>query len=213
MKAFDVGYSRFRLASAATVLFPLVWLAAAQVAPPTGRDVAEREAAGRARATFGQIERDHRDGRRDARTYRLAESDLNALIAEELTQQPNPVVEKLVVKLRGQNVFATSIRVNLDEVRLGNGSMATALMGALLRGRHDLEVEGLLETSEGKGTYQVRSANLDGLPIPVSVVEAIFRAAGARLDPPFDPTAPFDLDHGVRRVQIDPGLAVIHAAG
>lgn len=182
-----------------------------QVSSPT----AERESLQRAakvQAVFEQIEEDHRAGRKEPKSHLLLEPDLNAFLEWQVKAQRPPAVERLSVSLHTEDRFATRIRVNLDEVSLGDSSMG-GLFKALLSGSQDLEVEGRLEAADGTGAYRVEGASLNGLPIPASLVNTILKSVGARLDPPFDPTAPFPLGHGIRAIHIAPGRATIETGG
>ncbi len=162
----------------------------------------------RVREVFEEIEADHRAGRTTAKQHLILEPDLNAFLAHEILVQRPPAVERVSVSLRPDNRFVTRIRVDLDDVSVGDSSIGS-LFKALMSGSQDLEVEGRLQTANGSGTYEIEGASLNGIPIPATLVNAILRSVGARLDPPFDPTAPFQLDHGIQSVRIESGRAVI----
>ncbi len=190
------------------VVSGLAPVAAAQTAAASGLERDSLQGAARVQRVFEEIEEDHRAGLTSPKRHVVLEPDLNAFMEREIRVQRPPAVERLAVSLRPGNVFVTRIRVDMDDVPVGDSSVG-GFFKALMSGSQDLEVEGRLESANGVGTYQIEGASLNGIPIPSALVNAILRSMGSRLDPPFDPTAPFPFGHGIQRVRIEAGRAVI----
>ena len=137
--------------------------------------------------------------------HTLLEEDLNAYITRELANQPLRGIEKLTVKMN-EGTFTTLATVNLDEVQLlGYLEYIKSLIG----GSQRLTLEGMLEVSDGVGTYKTESAWLNDIPLPASVVDTLLSSLGRQQKPPFDPTEPFQAPYGITDLVIAPGKAIL----
>ena len=114
-------------------------------------------------------------------------------------------VEELTVKMNAGK-FTTDATVNLDEVEL---SGYLQYLKSVIDGPQHLTLEGMLEVSEGVGTYRTENAWLNGIPLPASVVDALLSTLGNQQTPPFDPTQPFDAPLGISYLEIKPGRAIL----
>lgn len=165
----------------------------------------------RVETVFEEIESDHWNGNPAPKSHRIEEADLNAFLDREVQLQAPRGVERLTVDLKSSNVFVTFLTIDMDEVELSE-SMAAGVMATLFGGKQKLDVEGRLKTADGVGSYEVLGARLNGFPLPAAVVASLLRAVGNNLEPPFDPTEPFALTHGIRRVEIKADQAIIYTA-
>jgi len=145
---------------------------------------------------------------KEKRTYILTEPDLNAFLAAKIKERPRKDVESLRVEMKDA-LFTTFIKIDFDEVEIKGDSMTASLLKALLRGTQTIEVDGRLQTENGKGTYLVERATLNGMPLPASLVNSILSSVGKRQDPPFDPTEQFDLPYGVKTITVTLGKATL----
>lgn len=169
-------------------------------------------AAARVERVLEELEENYSSGRVPSRSYILTEPEINAYLEVELRRQERKEVETFLVQLKTA-VLVSFLTVNMDEIEVKGDSMTLHLFKALLKGRAHLEVEGELSAENGKGAYSVRSARLNDLPVPASLVNLILSAVGKRQDPPFDPTQPFDLPYGIESIRIEPGKATIVTGG
>jgi len=144
----------------------------------------------------------------EKRTYTLTEPDLNAYLAAKIAERPRKDVESLKVEMK-EGFFTTHILVDFDQVEIKGDSMTKTLVKAILHGKQTIEVDGRLQTDNGKGTYQVERASLNGMPLPSGLVSSILSSVGRRQDPPFDPIEPFDLPYALKTVKVTPGKAVL----
>lgn len=142
------------------------------------------------------------------RTYILAESDLNAFLAAKIKERPRKDVESLRIEMK-EEIFTTFLRVDMDQVDIKGDSMTKSLLKVLFRGKQTIEFDGRLKTDNGKGTYEVERATLNGMPLPPSLVNSILSSVGRQQDPPFDPMEPFDLPYAIKTVKISPGKATL----
>lgn len=145
---------------------------------------------------------------KEKRTYTLIESDLNAFLAAKIKERPRKDVESLRIQMKDV-IFTTFLTVDMDQVEIKGDSMTKSLLKALFRGKQTIEFDGRLKTDNGKGTYEVERATLNGMPLPPSIVNSILSAVGRQQDPPFDPMEPFDLPYAIKTVKVSPGKATL----
>jgi hypothetical protein len=97
--------------------------------------------------------------------------------------------------------------VDLDTVRKSSQSW----MAGLLHGSVEVRVSGSIAGSNGKGTVQILSATLGGIPIPASLLQEVVSQYSKTTDMPngFQLDKPFDLPAKIREVHLKPGSATI----
>jgi hypothetical protein len=138
-------------------------------------------------------------------SHTLREEDLNAYISRELDRQPLRGIRELTVKLN-EGTFTTDATVDFEDVEL---SGYLEYIENLIEGPQRLTLEGVLEISEGVGTYRTEGAWLNGIPLPASIVDTLLSTLGRRQTPPFDPTEPFEAPFGISRLEIKSGSAIL----
>ena len=190
--------------------FALIAVAAAALgqtpsSPPAG---SPDPAAERVEKMLDELEARESAQDKEKRTYILTESDLNAFLAAKIKERPRKDVESLRIEMK-EEFFTTFLRVDMDQVDPKGDSMTKSLLKALFHGKQTIEFDGRLKTDNGKGTYEVERATLNGMPLPPSLVNSILSAVGRQQDPPFDPMEPFDLPYAIKTVKVSPGKATL----
>jgi len=82
---------------------------------------------------------------------------------------------------------------------------------SLLGGRVPISVTGVLHTKDGRGRFEMQSADLSGIPLPKSMVQELVsyysrtpdKPQGIRLDDPFE------LPASIRHIEVGQGQAVV----
>lgn len=122
---------------------------------------------------------------------------------------PTGVVDPSLMLAGNRRVSARAI-VDLDMVRTAKerGWLDPA---AYLTGSLEIRAVGLLETANGKGTIQIESAHVGGVPIPKTLFQELvtFYSRSPDLPGGFDLDRPFDLPARIREVEIRRGAATI----
>ncbi|HSR51964.1 MAG TPA: hypothetical protein VLV83_14130 [Acidobacteriota bacterium] len=140
-------------------------------------------------------------------TRTVQEDELNAYLAALINQNQPEGLNSARVRLDGSRHFTTWIDVNFDDIDLEKSG--AGWLSSLLTGTRTVQVEGKLETSEGKGSYTVSEAWLGSIPIPASLANSALKQVGEKQSPPFDPTESFDLPYGIRSIEVMKGHAVL----
>lgn len=190
-----------------TLLLPAMGKRGPGVAVPE-KGLPAEPSAERVEKVLEEIEADYESGKRNSRTYVVSEADLNAFLAARVQEEQRKGVEGIQVRL-GNRAFVTELDLNMDELELKDDAMTLALFRSVLSGRRKLEVEGDLTTLDGKGRFEVRAARLNGVSLPPALLTLILSTVGKQLDPPFDPTEPFDLPYGIEEIQVEPRKVTI----
>ena len=114
------------------------------------------------------------------------------------------------VTVIGSGKLLGVVTVDLDEVgksKANDGSGAWKLLG----GKLPITLSGVLRTKDGRGTFDLQSASLSGVPLPKFLLQEIVahytrtedHPQGIRLDDPFA------LPSGIKQIDVGMGQAVI----
>ena len=142
------------------------------------------------------------------KTYQVTEEELNAYLSAQLHQQHQKAVESIALLLK-EGTFLTRVEVNVDELQFPVDDVMTGILRLLLKGIQTLEIEGTLEAENGMATYRVQEARLSGIPIPARLVNSLLSSLGKKNDPPFDPSQPFEMPHGIQSFTFQPGTVIM----
>ena len=158
--------------------------------------------------------RDHEEqGRAGSQRTRLTEDEVNSwfVYRKDRWQKVLPTgVAQPQVTILGEGQVAGQALVDLDAVakRRSRGSFDPL---SLIGGTVPVSVTGLLHTKDGQARFEVQSAEVSGIPVPVTVLQELVgyysrtteNPEGVRLD------EAFMLPAGIRQVEIGRGQAVV----
>jgi hypothetical protein len=152
-------------------------------------------------------------GRAGSQRTRFTEDELNSwfVYRKDRWQKVLPSgVTQPQVTILGEGQVAGQALVDLDSVakRRSRGSFDPL---SLIGGTVPVSVTGLLHTKEGQARFEVQSAEISGIPVPVTVLQELLgyysrtteNPEGLRLD------EAFMLPSGIRQVEIGRGQAVV----
>ena len=154
-------------------------------------------------------------GRAGAQRTPLTEDEVNSwfLYRKDRWQSVLPTgVAQPQVTIIGQGQVGAQALVDLDAVAKRRGRRGGAFDPlTLIGGTVPVNVTGLLHTQAGKARFEVQSAEISGIPVPVTVLQELVgyysrtpeRPEGVRLD------ETFTLPSGIRQVEIGRGQAVV----
>lgn len=149
-------------------------------------------------------------GKADSTTA-ITEAELNSYLRYELGDRiPEGVTEPWVSILENGRLTG---RATVDLARVGRSRKPSGSLDPfnLLTGSMPLEVNGVLRTKNGVGTFAVESASLSSVPVPVWMVQEIVSyysksetaPKGVAID------KPFVLPNGIREIQTAKGQATV----
>lgn len=142
----------------------------------------------------------------------VSEDELNSWFAfQGLTLLPTGLMQPQVSIVGGGKVMGQAI-LDLDAI----GAKRKPSTGSfdpfsLLAGKVPVGVTGTLQTQNGMGRFDVESAQISGIPIPVTVLQELLtsysrtpeKPNGVRLD------SPFPLPAKIKQIEVGQGQAVV----
>jgi hypothetical protein len=122
------------------------------------------------------------------------------------SQLPEGVIDPQVTVQSDTRIDARAM-VDLDAVRKASQSW----MAGLLHGSVEVRVSGTITAANGKGTVQILSATLGGIPIPATLLQDVVSQYSKTPVMPngFQLDKPFDLPANIREVRLKPGAVTV----
>jgi hypothetical protein len=145
------------------------------------------------------------------KTTPVSESELNSYLAFNLRNDvPRGLAEPEIV-MSGDGSLAGRVLVDIDEFNRNRGPQSVLDPLSYLSGQVPVTARGVLRTHEGRGRFYLSSAELQGVPLPRSVVQELVRYFSRTADNPrgIDMDEPFDLPAKIRRIEVGRGEAVV----
>jgi mRNA-degrading endonuclease toxin of MazEF toxin-antitoxin module len=201
-----------RMAFTALVAAALAWSAArpapAQPAPDPRRMVSQAMADSLGRK-LDAIEKRFKARSAKPETVVVTEGELNSYLALTVAAEMPPGVSNVNVRFERERIETTGV-VDLDQVgKIPTDSALSPL--SLLAGPVSVEVAGRLLNQDGFGTIEWERVRVASIPLPLSVLARLVASSTRTSKQPegFDIHAPFRLPYRARRVQIQPGRAIL----
>jgi hypothetical protein len=141
----------------------------------------------------------------------VSESELNSYLAFNLRNDiPRGLAEPEIV-MTGKGSVAGRVLVDIDEFNRSRGPQSILDPLSYLSGQLPVTARGVLRTNEGRGRFYLSSAELQGVPLPRSIVQELVRYFSRTADNArgIDMDEPFDLPARIRQIEVDRGEALI----
>jgi hypothetical protein len=111
----------------------------------------------------------------------------------------------------GQGKVAGEVTVDLEEVAKRRKTGGTFDPWSYLGGRVPLTVEGILHTENGRGRFDVQSAEVSGVPVPKTILQELLSFYSRTPEDPdgISLDAAFTLPAGIDKIEVGQGQAVV----
>jgi hypothetical protein len=106
-------------------------------------------------------------GRSASETVEVSDAELEAYVLYSLREQIPARVDSIDVQLTPGTVAADT------KMTFGDSPTRNPLIDVLISGTHRLFVKGKLEASGGKGKFSLEEARVDGIPVPIILIETL----------------------------------------
>ena len=83
------------------------------------------------------------------------------------------------------------------------------IIDAVVGGTHDLFVKGSLRGSQGRGKFDLLEVHVDGIPVPMILMQTLFDKYVKPKYPDADLKEPFDLPWGIEELSLERGKAIV----
>jgi hypothetical protein len=140
----------------------------------------------------------------------VTDVELNSYLKYHAADQiPTGIVEPELSALGGGRVSGRAV-VDLDAVRTQKKRGWLDPLG-YLTGRLPVTASGVLITKEGKGQFQLQSAEISGVTVPKSVLQELLAYYSKSPENPegIDMDAPFDLPAKIQEIRVGTGTSTV----
>ena len=141
----------------------------------------------------------------------ITEPEVNSYLAFNLKEKIPRGLTQPQIRMVGNGQLVGQVFVDMDDVRRGRSSGGIVDPFNYISGQVPLTVRGVLTTWNGKGQFQLTRAEMNGVPLPKTIVQELvsffFRTAdnpkGLNLD------EPFNLPAKIREITVNPAESVV----
>jgi hypothetical protein len=176
-----------------------------------GADPVSRRDAARLQAKIDRITKNSSAKLASGARTSISEAEVNSYLRYELGDRIPSGVKDPWVSILGENRLGARATVDMNEVARTRKSGNMLDPWNLVGGTLPLEVNGVLKTKNGIGTFAVESVSISGVPVPGFMLQEIVSyysksptsPQGVALD------KPFELPAGIREIQLARGQATI----
>jgi hypothetical protein len=197
------NFTRVAVATLTCVSLTACLFAAAD--PVTRRDAA------RLQAKLDKITKNGSGPRAVAARTAISEAELNSYLRYELGDRIPAGVKDPWVSILDDNRVSGRAVVDLSQVAQSKKSGAALDPWNLVGGSLPLEVDGVLRTKNGIGTFGVQSVSISGIPVPSWMLQEIVSYYSKSSSTPQGVSLdkPFELPAGIREIQLGRGQAIV----
>lgn len=141
----------------------------------------------------------------------LSESEVNSYLAFNVRNQIPRGLAQPEISMVGNGTLTGRVLVDMDEFKRGRDAQDFLDPLNYISGQVPVTARGVLRAENGKGRFQLASAELMGVTLPRQLVQELVGYFSRTAENPrgFDLDAPFDLPAKIRRIEIKPGEALI----
>ncbi|HVO95101.1 MAG TPA: hypothetical protein VMT22_19760 [Terriglobales bacterium] len=139
----------------------------------------------------------------------ITESEINSYLAFNVKDQIPRGLANPEIRMIGE--LAGRVYVDMDEFKRGRSSGGVMDPLSYVSGQVPLTARGTLRTRDGKGQFQLISAEIHGVPLPKQIVQELVSYFSRTPDRPngFNMDEPFVLPAKVREVTVNSGEGMI----
>jgi hypothetical protein len=149
--------------------------------------------------------------RPDVRRTMVSETEVNSWFAYRSQPLLPEGVANPQITIVGNGKLMGNVVVDIGAVAKKNSSGGTFDPLSYLGGRVPINISGVLQTDNGRGRFDLQSADISGVPVPKALVQQVLsyysrtdeHPSGIRLDDPFE------LPAGIQKIEVGQGQAVV----
>jgi hypothetical protein len=141
----------------------------------------------------------------------VSESEINSYLNINFKQKIPKGLTNPEIAMLGNGALAGRVLVDLDEFNRNHRTQGLMDPLAYLSGKVPVTARGVLRAQDGKGRFQLGSAEILGIALPQQVVQELVGYFSRTPGNPngFDIDAPLDLPAKIRAIAIDKGEAIV----
>jgi len=132
----------------------------------------------------------------------LSQAELNAYVQKELPVVAPAGIRNPQVTLEGNNTATGRARIDFLKLRSASGRPPGLILRTLLQGEHDLAVTATVRSGAGKATIDIKSVELEGIPISGSALDFLIENYLIPNYPEARVGRPFELKYKIDRIEV-----------
>jgi hypothetical protein len=136
-------------------------------------------------------------------TVEVTEAEFESYVLYSLKEEIPARVDSIDVQLTPGEVAADT------KMTFGNSPTRNPLIDALISGTHQLFVKGKLSATGGNGKFTLEEARVDGIPVPIVLIETLVDKYVKPKYPQVKLDEPFTMPWGIEDLTITQGKATI----
>lgn len=146
-----------------------------------------------------------------AKTTSFSEAEVNTALTVNFKDKIPSGINQPQVRLLGNSRLTARMVVDVDEFKRKRGKRSNAGPLNFFGGKIAVLVRGDLIAREGKGQFKLHSAEVNGIPLPKSLVQEMLATYTRGRNNPngIDLEKPFELPANIREVIVNLGEAVV----
>jgi len=141
----------------------------------------------------------------------MSEPEVNSYLAFNIKEQIPRGLARPEIRIVGDGQLAGRVWVDMDEFKRGRSSGGIMDPFTYISGQVPVTARGTLRARNGRGQFQLTSAEIQGVPLPKPIVQELVSFFSRTQENPngFDLDAPFNLPAKIREILVNPGEAVM----
>ena len=151
------------------------------------------------------------DQRAGARRTAVTQDEVNSWFMYRAAPVLPNGVSRPQLRIVGDGRVAGEVTVDLEQIAKRRSNGGTFDPWSYLGGRVPVTVEGILHTQNGRGRFELQSAEVSGVPVPKTILQEALSYYSRTPDDPdgIDLDAPFQLPAGIDKIEVGQGQAVV----
>jgi len=142
-------------------------------------------------------------GQRAPERVEVSDAELESYVLYELREDIPARVDSIDVQLTPGSVAANT------KITFGNSPTNNPLIDVLISGTHRLFVKGKLQARGGQAKFSLQEARVDGIPVPLILIETLIDKYVKPKYPDVNLDEPFVMPWGIKDLTITSGKATI----
>jgi len=141
--------------------------------------------------------------KRGSSRVELSEDELESYVLYSLKADIPAQIDSIDVQLV-PDVISSGTQITFTSNATGN-----AVVDALVGGTHNLFLKGKLVGHEGRGKFDLQEIQVDGIPVPNVLIQALIKRYVKPKYPEVDLNEPFDLPWEIQEIKLEQGKATV----
>ena len=133
----------------------------------------------------------------------ISEVELESYMLFHLKQDIPAQMDSFDVQLEPGTVAAQT------QLTFAPDATGNPILDVVVSGTHDLFVKGALKASQGRGKFDLLEVRVDGIPVPMILIQSLFDKYVKPKYPDADLKEPFDLPWGIEELILEKGRTIV----